>query len=233
MSQPHHSRKQSLKEPDDFISTSQHLWHWVEEHRSRAGAIAGAVVAAILIAVVAKALVERSRESRAAAVSAAVARFGQATEGKIPSDLLPELSGLAKKYAGSPAGSVARFAEAGALAAGGDVERARQGYRELSAAQRGGELAALAGVALAYLDLAQGRDDAALAAFQKLLEDKGAALPRAQILMEIGALHEKRGKVAEALEVYSEVGASHPDGSWAAEAKERARALSGKSPAAS
>lgn len=234
MSQQHLSRKQLLKEPDEFISTSQHVWTWVNEHRSRAVGIAGAVVGAILVAVAAKALIERSHEKRSAAVSAAVARFGQAPEGKLPADLLPELSGLAQKYAGAPEGRVARFFEAGALAAGGDAGKAQQIYRELSAADKGGvELAPLAGVALAYLELAQGRDDAALAAFQALLGDKSAAIPRAQIMMEIGALHEKRGQTAEALEVYREVSATHPDGSWASDAKERVRALAGKAPSAS
>jgi tetratricopeptide (TPR) repeat protein len=233
VSQQHLSRKQLLKEPDEFISTSQHLWTWVSEHRTRAGAIAGAVVGAILVAVIAKALVESAREKRAAAVSAAVARYGQAPEGKLPADLLPEFAGLAQKYAGDPEGKIARFFEAGALAAGGDAEKARQLYRELSADKGGGEIAPLAGVAAAYLELGQGRDDAALAAFQALLADKAAALPRAQIMMEIAALHEKRGKTSEALEVYREVSASYPDGSWAADAKERVRALSGKTPAAS
>jgi predicted negative regulator of RcsB-dependent stress response len=234
VTQQQSSRKQLLKEPDEFISTSQHVWLWVTEHRTRAMAIAGAVAGAVLVAVLAKALVENSREKRSAAVSAAVARFGQAPEGKLPADLLPELAGLAQKYAGSPSGTIARFFEAGASAAGGDADKARRIYQELRAGDKGGaEIAPLSGVALAYLDLAQGQDDAALASFQALLADKGAAIPRAQIKMEIAALHEKRGKTAEALEVYREVVASHPDGSWAAVAKERVRALAGKSPAAS
>lgn len=233
MSQQQVSRKQLLKEPDEFISTSQHVWAWVNEHRSRAGAIAGAVVGAILVAVVAKALVEHSREKRDAAVSAAVARYAQAGEGTLPADLRGEFSELAKKYAGAPAGRVARYFEAGALSAAGDAEKARQAYQELATAKADAELAPLSGVALAYLELSQGRDDAALAAFGALLEDKAAALPRAQILMEIAALHEKRGKTAAALEAYREVVAAHPDGAWAAEAKERVRALSGRAPAAS
>ena len=228
------SRKKLLNEPDEFISTSQHVWLWVTEHRTRAMAIAGGVVGAILLAVLAKALVDHSRQSRSESVSAAVTRYGKATGGKPPADLLPELSGLAKKYAGAPEGQVARFIEAGALAAGGDLDKAREGYRELAATGKdGGELAPLAGVGLAYLELAQGKDDAALAAFQGLLDAKDAAIPRAQIMLEIAALHEKRGKTAEALEVYREIAASHPDGSWSAEVKERLRALAGTRPAAS
>jgi TolA-binding protein len=231
VSQP--SRKKLLKEPDEFISTSQHAWQWVLEHRSRAGAIAGAAVGAVLLVVVVKALIQSSHEKRSAAVSAAVSRYGEATEGKLPADLLPELSGLARKYAGAPEGNVARFFEAGALASGGEFEKAREAYQELKAAEKGGDLAPLAGVALAYLELAQGRDDAALAAFQGLLAGKGAAVPRAQLMMEIAALQEKRGKTAEALEIYREVAASHPDGSWASEAKERVKTLAAKGPAAS
>jgi TolA-binding protein len=227
------SRKKLLNEPDEFISTSQHAWQWVLAHRHRAMAIAGAAIGAVLLVVIVKALIESSHEKRSAAVSSAVARYGQAPEGKLPADLLPELAELARKHAAAPEGKVARFFEAGALAAGAELEKSRQAYQELSTADKGGDIAPLAGVALAYLELAQGRDEAALAAFQGLLGNKDAAIPRAQLMMEIAALHEKRGKTAEALAVYREVTASHPDGSWAAEAKERVKALAAKGPAAS
>ena len=227
------SRKKLLNEPDEFISTSQHVWLWVTGHRTRAAAIAGGVVGAILLAVAVKAFIDHSRQSRSESVSAAVTRYGNAADGKPRADLLPELSGLAKKYAGAPEGKVARFFEAGALDASGDTDKAREAYRELAAAKDAGELAPLAGVALAYLELAQGKDDAALASFKSLLEAKDAAIPRAQIMLEIATLHEKRGKTAEALEVYRELVASHPDGSWSAEVKERLRALAGSGPAAS
>ena len=231
MSQP--SRKKLLTEPDEFISTSQHAWQWVLEHRNRALAIVGAAVGAVLLVVIVKAFIESSHEKRSAAVSSAVARYGEAPAGRLPADLLPELAALARKHAGAPEGKVARFFEAGALAAGGELEKSRQAYQELSTADKSGEIAPLAGVALAYMELAQGRDEAALTAFQGLLGTKDAAVPRAQLMMEIAALHEKRGKTAEALEAYREVTASHPDGSWAAEAKERVKALAGRGPAAS
>lgn len=227
------SRKKLLNEPDEFISASQHAWHWVSEHRTRAAAIAGGVVGAILVAIVAKSLVDSSHRSRDEAVSAAVTRYGKASGGTLPADLLPELSRLAQKHAGAPAGKVARFFEAGALAGGGEADKARGIYRGLAADAGVPELAPLAGVALAYLDLSEGKDEAALAAFQALLTGKDAAVPRAQLMMEVAALHERRGKTAEALEVYREVAAAHPDGSWAAEAKERVKALAGKGSAAS
>jgi predicted negative regulator of RcsB-dependent stress response len=199
VTQQQSSRKQLLKEPDEFISTSQHVWLWVTEHRTRAMAIAGAVAGAVLVAVLVKALVENSREKRSAAVSAAVARFGQAPEGKLPADLLPELADLAQKYAGSPSGTIARFFEAGASAAGGDADKARRIYQELRAGDKGGaEIAPLSGVALAYLDLAQGQDDAALASFQALLAEINAEDPG------MSALDGKYSREkAEAIKAYS------------------------------
>jgi tetratricopeptide (TPR) repeat protein len=210
------------------------VWNWVSENRTRAATIAGAAAGVVLVAVLAKSLFERSHAKRDEAVSAAVARYGQAAEGAPAADLAGEFSRLAKKYEGAPAGKVARYFEGAAQGAAGDAEKARQAYQELrGAGPAAGDLAPLAGVALAYLELSQGHDEAALGAFQGLLDDKAAALPRAQIMMEIAALQEKRGKIAEALETYREVVAAHPDGSWAAPAKERVRALSGKGPAAS
>jgi tetratricopeptide (TPR) repeat protein len=227
------SRKKLLNEPDEFISTSQHVWLWVTEHRTRALAIAGGVVGAVLLAVLVKALVDNSRRSRSESVSAAVTRYGKATDGKPRADLLPELSGLAKMYASAPEGKVARFFEAGALTSGGEFDKAREVYRELAAGKDGGELAPLAAVALAYLDLVQGKDDAAFASFKSLLDARDAAIPRAQVMLEIAALHEKRGKTAEALEVYRQIAAAHPDGSWSALVKERLQALAGSGPASS
>ncbi|HEY5999970.1 MAG TPA: tetratricopeptide repeat protein [bacterium] len=227
------SRKQLLKEPDEFLSASQHIWTWVTEHRSRAGAIAGAAVGVLLLAVVTKALIERSRVKRDEAVSTAVARLGQVTTGAPPADLVSEFGQLAKKYDSAPAGQVARYLEAGALGAGGDADKARQAYEQVRGKSAKGDLGSLAGVALAYLELSQGRDDAALTAFQALLEDKESVLPRAQIMMEIAGIEEKRGKSAAALEAYRDVLAKYPDGSWAADAKTRVQALSGKGTPAS
>ena len=234
MSKEKISRKKLLNEPDEFISTSQQVWLWVHEHRSGAGAIAGGILGAILVVLLAKAYVDSSREKRAEAVAAAVTRYGQAAAGKVPADLAQEFSGLAKKYAGSDEGAVARYFEAGALAAAGEAEKARQIYRELAAAGgKHADLATLSGVALAYLELAQGGQDAALAAFQSLLAGKDTALPRAQIMLEIALIHETRGKTAEALQVYREIAAAHPDGSWAEKVKERLRVLGERGPSAS
>jgi len=228
------SRKKLLQEPDEFLSRSQQIWLWVHENRQKTGMIAGCVAAAVLLAVGVKAYIERSHGQRATAVAAAVARYTQAPAGAIPSELRQELATLADRYAGSPEGAVARFFQAGALAASGESEKARQIYAALAApgAQQG-DLSLLARQSLAYLDLAGGSVDAALTAFQELLKAQGGAVARAQIMLEIAAIHEKKGRAAEARRVYQELLAEHPDGSWATTAKERLRIIAETGPAAS
>lgn len=232
MAEPKISRKKLLNEPDEFISLSQHVLLWVHANRSRAVAAAGGAVALVVVALLAKALVDRSRGQRADAVAAAVTRYGDA-QGKV-ADLTRELAELSRTYAGSREGQLAKYLEAGSNVAAGSPDKALATYRELSA--EGGahaDLASLSAVALAYLELARGNTDAALSAFQKLLADKGAVLPRAQILMEIASIHERGGRPAEALKVYREIAAAHPEGSWSTPVKERLRVLGGQGPSAS
>jgi len=226
MSQEKISRKKLLQEPDEFLSRSQQAWTWVHDNQRLAGIITGAIVAALLLAVGVKGYVERSREKRADAVAEAVAKYTQAAGGAIPAELRHELAGLADRYAGSNEGAVARYFQAGALAAAGENEQARQIYTSLSApGAKSGDLASLSLVALAYLDLAGGASDQALKAFQELLKVEGTAVPRAQIMMEIASIHEKQGRPADARRTYEELLADHPDGSWAATAKDRLRLL--------
>lgn len=219
-------RKKLLEEPDEFHTLSQRAWLWVHANRDRTALAAGGVLAVVLIGIGAKAWVERSNEQRSTAVSSAITRYAKAQGAAIPADLRHELAGLAERYAGSPEGAVARYFQAGALAASGEIDQARQLYGGLAKEDRkAGDLATFSRVALAYLDLARGARDTALTAFQELIATRDAAVPRAQIMMEIAAIHEKQGRAAEARKVYQELLAEHPDGPWATDAKEQLRQL--------
>jgi TolA-binding protein len=228
MSQEKISRKKLLQEPDEFLSRSQQAWLWVHGNQKLAGIVTGAIVATLLVAVGVKGYIERSQQQRADALAEAVGKYAQAAGGAIPADLQHEMAGLAERYAGSAEGSVARYLQAGALAAAGELEQARQIYATLSApGAKNGDLASFSRVALAYLDLAGGATDAALKSFQELLKTEGTAVPRAQIMMDVASIHERQGRAAEARRTYEELLAEHPDGSWAAPAKERLRLLPG------
>ena len=234
MAQEKISRKKLLQEPDEFLSLSQKVWLWAHENRDRALMAVGGVVALALIAVAVNGSIERSRSQRAAAVSAAVARYNRGTGGVAPVEVRQEFATLADRYAGSPEGVVARLFQAGSLAASGEIEKARQVYTTLAKpGATDGDIAVLARLGLAYLDLAAGSADAAVKEFQELLSLQGVAVPRAQIMMEIAGIHEKQGRVADARRVYQDLLAAHPDGSWAATAKERLRQLAALTPTAS
>ncbi len=234
MSQEKVSRKKLLQEPDEFLSLSQHVWLWVHENRQTAGMILGGIVVAVLLVVGVKGYIERSHGQRSTAVAAAVARYAQAPAGVIPADLRQDLSILADRYAGSPEGAVARFFQAAALASAGETEKARGIYTTLAApGAQDADLALLARQSLAYLDLAGGKVDAALAAFQDLLKAQGGVVARAQVMLEIAAIHERKGRIAEARRVYQDILAEHPDGSWAATAKDRLRLIAEMAPSAS
>jgi tetratricopeptide (TPR) repeat protein len=225
MSEQKTSRKQLLQEPDEFLSTSQHVWLWVHANQQKAAIIVGGMVIAVLAAVGIKSYVEHAHTQRSAALAAAVAKYAQASGGALPAELKQEFSTLAERYAGAPEGAVARYFLAGTLAAGGDTAKAREIYTALAAPGAAqADLALLARQSLAYLDLAAGNADAALAAFQELLKAPGA-VGRAQILLDCAAIHEKKGRTADARRLYQELLAEHPEGPWVATAKERLRLL--------
>ena len=227
------SRKKLLQEPDEFQSLSQRIWAWVHEHRDRALAVGGAIVGAVLLVVAVKAFVDRSHQQRAAALAGAVARYTQAADGTVPSGVREELAGFAEKNAGTTEAEVARYFQAGALAAGGDWQQARQIFAALAApGAKNPDVSVSARVALAYLELAHGTTDGARSAFEELLKSTDA-VPRAQIMLELAAIHEKQGRAAEARRLYQTLLDEHPDGSWAATAKDRLQSLGGQGPTAS
>ena len=227
------SRKKLLQEPDEFQSLSQRTWVWVHAHRERALAIVGAIVGAVLLVVAVKAFVEHSHRQRADTLAGAIARYTQAKDGALPQGVKEELAGFAEKNSGTTEGAVARYFQAGALAAGGDWQQARQIFVTLAApGGKNPDVAASARVALAYLELAHGSADGARSAFEELLKSTDA-VPRAQIMLELAAIHQKQGRAAEARRLYQALVDEHPDGSWAATAKERLQSLAGQGPAAS
>ncbi len=232
MSRDKISRKKLLQEPDEFLSLSQRVVLWVHDNQKRTVSIAGGVVAVVLLAVLVKVLVTRSHEKRAAELSAAVTA-AEGAAAKAPADRAREFARLAESYRGATEGLIARYFEAGAHVSAGDAEAGRRIYGELAASAADPEIAALSALGLAYLDLSQGSLDAARAAFEGLLKLEAAAVPRAQVMLEIAQIHEKQGRSAEALRVYREIAAAHPDGSWAAVVKERVRLLGERESAAS
>lgn len=228
------SRKKLLQEPDEFLSASQKTWLWVHENQKRAGAIAGAIVGVLVIAVLAKSLIQGSREKRAAAVGAAVERYvASRSAAAPPADVAKELADLAAKHGSSHEGTIVRYFQGGTLAAQGDTAKAAELFGGIAKDPKAGDLATLSKVALAYLDLARGDADAALAAFEALLADSGAAVPRAQIQMEVGAILERKGRLADARRTFQAVAEAHAEGTFGELAKARLAALAEREKSAS
>ena len=217
------SRKKLLQEPDEFLSLSQRAWLWLHGNRDRAALIGVGIVAVVLLVVGVRAYGDRARGQRAAAVSGAVSRYVDAAGSGPSAETLQELATLAERHAGSAEGILARFFQAGSLATSGDADGARRIFTELSTGA--GDVGVLSRVALAYLELAHGEADAALASFRELLKVEGTGVPRAQIMAEIAAIHEKQGRPAEAQRAYRDLIAEHPDGSWAGPARQRLQLL--------
>jgi len=228
------SRKKLIQEPDEFLSLSQRVWLWVHDNQGRAAAIAGGAVAAVLLVVLVAALVKSSRNARVEAVATVMDRYLSPKEGEAVPDVSGDLTGLAQKYAGDTEGALAQYFLGGYHGVKGDYARSAEAFAQVEKnAPAGTGLGTLARVAEGYLALARGESDRALEDFQKLVQDTGAVVPRAQLHLEIGAILEQKGRLTDARRVYEEVSQAYPDSSWQTKAKERLRSVGERMKAAS
>jgi hypothetical protein len=228
------SRKKLVQEPDEFLSLSQRVWLWVHDNQGRAAAIAGGAVGAVLLVVLVSSLVQSSRNARVEEVARVMDRYLAPKDGAPVPDVSRDFADLAQKYAGDTEGVLARYFLGAYHGAKGDYARAGEAFAEVGKnAPAGTGLGTLARVAEGYVALARGESDRALEDFQKLVQDKGAVVPRAQLQMEIGALLEQKGRLADARRVYEEVSQANPDSTWHTKAKERLRAVTERMKAAS
>jgi len=215
------SPKKQAQEPDEFLDASHRLWVWASENRAKAVAAVGAVVAVLLVAILAKGLLERRREQRAAEVAAAIEQASASPDAASAA----ALGALADRIGTGPGGAVARYFAAGALAGAGEDERAAEAYERAARDAGGSDLAPLARLGAAYLALSRGEDAAAAAAFEALLATGDAVLPRALLRLELAALREREGRFDDARELLEEVSAAHPEGPLGTRARERLAAL--------
>lgn len=220
------SRKKLLSEPDEFLSLSQRIWYWVHENQTRTAGIAAGAAAVVLLIFLGMKLAQRSHAARVNDLARSVERYLAVKEGAVLAEVPRELEDFAKKHAGNTEGRLARYFLGGCLAGQGDYSRSAEAFLLVEkAATSRSDLGLLARAAQGYLALVRGEDNSALEAFQKLLEEKGVAVPRAQLKIQIGMILEKKARVAEARRIFQDVAQAFPQSAWSAKAEERLRLL--------
>ena len=139
---------------------------------------------------------------------------------------LPRLIEAADKYPSTDAGLTARFRAAGVLAELGRYPEAEQRYQEvISRAASSSIYGRTARLGLGNVQLAQGKNDAAVATFKELSTDGNSQLPLDGVLMQLGRACMQAGKRDEATRAFTRVVDEFPQSLYASEAKEKILAL--------
>ena len=135
---------------------------------------------------------------------------------------LPRLQQAADAYPDSEAGITARYRLAASLAEIGRYAEAEQRYQEVvtkSGSKSVYHHTARLGVAEAQL--AQGKNDAAIATFKEVSTDSSSTLPVDGVLMQLGRAALVAGKKDEASRAFTRVVEEFPQSLYASEAKEK------------
>lgn len=223
------TKKKITKEPDEFMSFTQRVWHTVSEKPKQTALAGGGVVGVILLVLLALYMGERAEEKKIRKAATVVAKYheepGDTRDSAVIRDDLKKLS---EKYSGSDIGGLTLYYLGGILVERGEYQDGADAYQEVLTKYSAGEnLANSATLALAYTYRLMGEDERSLELFQSLQEKKTAPVPLSQIRLEIGIAREKMGKREEAAEAYRGVIETYPDTPWSSQAQERLTAVEG------
>jgi len=139
---------------------------------------------------------------------------------------LPKLQAAADAYPDSEAGITARFRLAGVLAELGRYAEAEQRYTEVM--QKAGSRSIYrytARLGTGEAQLAQKKNDAALATFKELTADTNSQLPVDGVLMQVGRAALVAGKKEDATRAFSRVVDEFPQSLYVTEAKDKLATL--------
>ena len=204
------TRKELLRQPDQFLTRSARVITWVEMNATSILYGAGAVILAVVL--VAGWFVWRTnKHARAEAMLFEAMNAGG--NGKVAQqntsqndEIIRALQSLVRDYGGTPAAVQAYwnlgrlyFARAEYVAASGAYEQART---RLSGDDENPLLSALISLNVAYAEEAQGACEQALGNFASVLNAPAATWLRSEAYLGMGRCHERSGLPEEAVEVY-------------------------------
>lgn len=139
---------------------------------------------------------------------------------------LPRLLEAADKYPNTDAGVTARYRAAGVLAELGRYAEAEQRYQQvIDKAGRSSIYGRTARLGAANAQLAQGKNDAAVATLKELSTDSNSQLPLDGVLMQLGRAYLQAGKKDEATRAFTRVVDEFPQSLYASEAKDKIQEL--------
>lgn len=219
------TRKELLKEPDEFITLTARFIGWFDRNRTAVSRVAlGLAVLAVLFA--GYRFYDRRAEARSAELfGQAVAKYERLAREQTPEAarqaVAPDLGAVVEAGANRSGGRLARLMLAELSHAAGDHRRAAELYAAaLDGFRDSGFLQAQILISLGHVHAALGEDAAAIGYFERALA-VAAPAQKAEILFHLGALHERMGNAEKGRESLRRIVAEHPDSLYVELVRER------------
>jgi tetratricopeptide (TPR) repeat protein len=220
------SRKQLLKEPDEFITSTGRLIRFFREHRKPILFGAGAL-AVVLVGVVAFRLVsERLEQTARSRFAALMDRHAALTAAPSPSEaetraLLEDFEAALQRYGSRDAARPARFDLANICFEAGETDRALELYARAMEDFEGDDFyRSLIRYRMGVVRQAQGDRDGAIADFQKVADLPGFFL-RDEALFFLGRLYGEAGETEKSRAVFETLQTDYADSIYARLAREK------------
>jgi TolA-binding protein len=233
--------KRQIKQ-DELREGVEHAGQWARGHSDELRI--GILVAVVLVVLVAglgyfqqyrKAEAERAFSEAAEIFHAPVAGEQKepapagittyATEKEKYEKAMAAFEGVQRRYGSSPAGLRARYYSALCGLELGKFADAEKELKDIAGKGGDGLEPALARLALAESARRQGKNQDAIDAYRKLVDDPKQPLPRDHALMRLATLLEETEKKAEAAKEFRQLAEQYPRSVYASEARRRADAL--------
>jgi predicted negative regulator of RcsB-dependent stress response len=212
--------KRHLKQPDQFVATTEHGLEWVSQNRKSALVWALAVVGAILVAVGGWTFYQHRTDQASTAFGEAMQTYQtplQNAEQPIPPGMksFPDAKtraaaanaqflSVASQYGLTQPGKLAKYFAGLTYVDEGQNDKAAATLREVSTSWNG-NLAALAKLALAQLDQQTGNYTEAANLYNELAKTNASSVPAGLAQIQLGEMYQSQGKIEEARKVFAAV----------------------------
>jgi len=219
------TRKQLLKEPDEFITFSARLFQFAINYKVQLLVCLGAVCALVLLASGVIYFSRKSEEKAFSLMQQGLNKYQTLSQTIGPVKAYQEVSGdfeyILKKYAGKDGGKLARVSYADICYKAGEYDKAislyRQSLKDLGE-QEAVKYLILNGLGYSYE--AKQEYQEAVTYFQKIASGSESIM-KDDALFNLGRIYQKLGNPGKSKEAYEKIVSDHPDSIFIELAKEK------------
>ena len=220
------TRKELLKEPDEFLTLSAKMLNFIMTHKKQVGYGAGFIVALILIISGFRFFSNRAENKASALLQESVVKYSTLINAKTPpdkayQDVSEDFKLILEKYGSKQAGKKTRLMYANICYAGGDYQQARELYKKALGDFEETPLIRLEILtSLGYVH-GQLNDYAAAAQYFEKVAASSEQIMRDEALIQLGLLYEKLGDPQKSKTAFETIVSDHQNSIYLDLAKEK------------